>query len=151
MREETKIDEEGENSENSYEPDSEYEIEHQQFIKEGSGQDSKSFKPNAVLTIEDKKTIEKVRDAEYVIPKCDILKDDNKLQKHFLDEEAEHFDENKKISKYAKIFMRQISMTPTQAAVIFQFRFRLKLKREEKRRKELMESSLIGFFIRKYF
>jgi len=147
LREETKIDEEGENSENSYEPDSESEIEHQQFIKEGSGQDSKSFKPNAVLTIEDKKTIEKVRDAGYVIPKCDIPKDDNKLQKHFLDEEAEHFDENKKISKYAKIFMRQISMTPTQAAVIFQFRFRLKLKREEKRRKELMESSLIGFFI----
>ena len=56
-----------------------------------------------------------MRDTGYVIPKYDILKDYKKLQKQFIDDEAEHFDE---ILKYTKIFMRQISMALTQTAVI---------------------------------
>ena len=47
--------------------------------------------------------------------------------------------------------MRKSQYTKTQAAAIFQCRYRIKLNREMRRRKELMKSSIIGFFIRKFF
>ncbi|CAI2361096.1 unnamed protein product [Moneuplotes crassus] len=122
-----------------------------QFIEGVGNAGFKEFKPDAVLTDEDRKIKDKVRDAGYKIPKYDIIRDYKKMQKHFLDDEATHFDENKKIAKYAQIFMKASSFTPAQAAALFQCRYKLKLLREEKRRKEMMEGSTIGFFVRKYY
>lgn len=109
-----------------------------------------SFVPSAQLHEEDRKTVEKVRDAGYKIPKYNILEDYTKLR-IFNDDEADEFDENAKIVKYSQIFMRKSQYTKAQAAAIFQCRYRMKLNREMKRRKQLMKSSIIGFFIRKFF
>ena len=123
----------------------------EEFIQGGSGEGFKEFKPSAVLTDEDKKTMDKVRDAGYKVPKYDIIKEYQNLQKHFLDDEAQRFDENRKIAKYAKMSMTGSSKTPAQAAAVFQCRYRFKIMREEKRRKELLQGCNIGFFVRKYF
>ena len=114
------------------------------------GESFHSFIPSAQIHEEDRKTIEKVRDAGYKIPKYNIIEEYKQLQL-FNDDEADEFDQNTKITKYAQIFMRKSQYTPAQAAGIFQCRYRMKLNREMKRRKELMKSSTIGFFIRKYF
>ena len=114
------------------------------------GESFHSFIPSAQLHEEDKKTIEKIRDAGYKIPKYNIL-EEYKQHQFFNDDEANEFDESAIISKYAQIFMRKSQYTKTQAAAIFQCRYRMKLNREMRRRKELMKSSIIGFFIRKFF
>lgn len=130
---------------------SEESIDRTGFVKGATGECFKSFTPNAILTEEDRKTIEKVREAGYKIPKYNVLQEYQVLRNHFMDDEAEQFEENKKISKYAEIFARESSLSRTQAAALFQARYRFKLNREKKRMKKLMESSVIGFFARKYY
>jgi hypothetical protein len=121
------------------------------FIHGGSGKYFKSFVPTAELQEEDQKTIEKVREAGYKVPKFDVLDNYMKLQQHFIDGQAQEFDDNKMVSKYAKIFSQGPKMNKTQAAAFFVARYRLKCIREQKRRKELLQQCTIAFFARKYF
>jgi len=121
------------------------------FIQGGSGECFKSFVPSYELKEEDCKIIEKVREAGYKVPKYSPIDDYLKLQQHLIDEQAQEFDDNRKISKYAKIWSKEAKMNQAQAVAFFQARYRLKLFREQKRRKELLDQHTLGFFARKYF
>ena len=101
-------------------PEPEPEPERKVFYTGAKGEAFRSFKPSAQLHEEDRKTIEKVREAGYIVPKYNILEDYKKLQQHFLDEEAEGFEEAKKLTKYAQIFAQPKKYTKAQAAAIFQ-------------------------------